>query len=407
MGNGMVAAERSLSLYSLISRKNTPDPHNFYDRLAREAPVHWDPYTRCWLVSGRAEALQVLSDDVFSSGRLLHSDALHAHTSLADLSTVHKEIGKQLLFVDGDAHAKLRKIIQGVLTPRRLQPMKARISALADDLTDFSDGGPFDVVERIAQPLPFRVAAEFLGLPEDDFDTLKAWSDSYTDIVTGFEPTIGSAVASQMLSYLEYAVDLVRARRRRPSGDGLSLIISAADGVSGLDDHSVASNLIMLLAAGHQTAPGFLAGSVLEMVGPSSGFGPVGRVGAAPDVEDLLARVSPSRFVGRTAVRSTSVGGCVIEEGQSVLVLLAAVNWSDLRRQRRAVPVGQDRAPAHIAFGYGRHRCPGAYLAKLEGEIVLSAVERRFPDMRLAEEEISWDGNVNLPCPVRLNITNG
>jgi cytochrome P450 len=124
---------------------------------------------------------------------------------------------------------------------------------------------------------------------------------------------------------------------------------------------------------------------------------------AGTDLDDLnrvLAEVTPSRFVGRVATQSVTVGGCAIETGDAVLVLLAAANWT-LSREK-GCPV------RHFSFGHGRHRCPGAAMAELEGTVLFDRIRALRPGLRISTgAEPSWNNNANLPALTSLRIESG
>jgi cytochrome P450 len=119
--------DRRLSLYRLIHAPSQQSAEDFFDRVAAEDPVHWDPYTHTWLVADREAALRVLNDPAFSSrpSRLVHPDLLPPWSRLGDL------LSRQLLFLDGPAHMRLRSLIHQALSARRVRGLVDEITSMA------------------------------------------------------------------------------------------------------------------------------------------------------------------------------------------------------------------------------------------------------------------------------------
>jgi cytochrome P450 len=379
------ARDRRLSLYRLLVHPSQEAAQELFGSVAAEDPLHWDPYTNTWMVAEREAALRVLSDPVFSSRphRLVHPDLVGTSSRLGDL------LSRQLLFLDGSAHARLRPLIARALSARRVRALAGEITRLAQEACLVPGLTELDVVRDVARPVPLAVVGRLLGLPAADNDELRVMSDAYTRVVTGIDRTIDDATLTVLESFIHYALGVVQHKRRHSADDATSELVVAADELGGFDDMDLAANLVMLVASGHQTTSGFIAGAVLDRLGPAAAYA------AKPfDIEIALARVSPSRFVGRTASEDVLLGDRLIRAGQSVLVLLAAVNQADA-----------GRGAPHLAFGHGPHRCPGAHLARLEGRIVVDEVLERWHDAVPAADPLRWSDNINLPCPVSLPLT--
>ncbi|MFD7663836.1 cytochrome P450 [Streptomyces sp. NPDC059788] len=392
--------DRSLSLYALSSRKGRQDARSLFSRLSREAPVHWDPYAGTWLVAGPVEAARVCTGEEYSAVRL---SGLGRSTTPGDPPDTRDLVGdvlaRQALFLDGPAHTTWARVIRHALAPGRIDALAPWMRRKVAELADAGGGHHLDVTTDLARPLPLEAIARLFGLPAADLPAMRVWSDAYTRIVTGVAPEADPGVYARVAEFTDYARDLVGHRRAAPGPDSLSALIAGADATATVTDTDIAANLLMLIAAGHQTTTGFLAGAVLERVRPS--WGPLGTdLPPEAEVEELLARVSPSRFVGRLVTRDTELGGRRLRSGESVVVLLAAANWSALsdRGDRGALT-------RHSAFGHGRHRCPGARLARLEGRLVLEHLFGAGRHPTLSRPCGPWSDNVNLPCPLHVPLS--
>lgn len=391
-----VQRDRSLSMYTLMARSGRQSAKELFLRLSREDPVHWDPYAGVWLVAGRAEALTVCVDERFTALRLSGSGPRSTALSDEVRQRVDHAISRQALFLDGAAHAEWRRVIRRVVSADRVAALAPWIRRRVSELIEAGGPGRLDVVGDLARPLPLEAIARLLGLPVADLPMISKWSDAYTQLVTGFEPVTAPLVFAQVSAFLDYAEELVRLRRGSPTDDGAGILVAAADETGSFSDLDIASNLVMLIAAGHQTTTGFLSGAVLRSLGPDSNCPPPGGWSDSA-VEDLLAEVSPSRFVGRRVTADVELAGKTLRAGQAVLVLLAAVNWAE--REAPAV-----RAHGHAAFGLGRHHCPGAQLARLEGRLVLDGLFGTEHRPVMSDADIEWTDNVNLPCPEHVEV---
>jgi cytochrome P450 len=267
---------------------------------------------------------------------------------------------------------------------------------LADEL--LPDGQPLviDFAATVARTFPLFVLAELLGIPRADLPMVLAGSDAMTQIVGGLHYTVDPEVHAKARKLFDYALDLVHERRARPGDDGASAFVVAADAAGGYDDVDIAANLMMLIASGHQTMPGFFGIAVHDALRAGTKLSEVNRA---------LAEVTPSRFVGRVATERLVVGDCLIEPGDAVLVLLAAANWTLARRDDAAEESGPQR---HFAFGHGRHRCAGAAMAELEGAVLFDKVRALWPEVRISTDvQPSWNNNANLPALTSLPIEIG
>ena len=399
------ASDRALSIYNLSTRERPAKTRELFTRLSTEAPVHWDRYAGTWLISHRAEAMTVCTSPRFRERTFNNDDGAIAEacpvtgvTTAVTEPSGREAISRQTLFLGEPLHGAWRPLLRAVLSTARVAALEPWIERRIAQLVGNASLEQLDVVADIARPLPFEVMAHLFGLPPHDLPEIRSWSDAYTRIVTGFAPSDHVQEYECVDRFLAYILRRIHMSRSKPGNDGLSILVGRADKLGIFSDVDIAANLIMLVSAAHQTTTGFIAGAVLETLNPS--FGPLPVPPASEEgVEELLARVSPSRFVGRMAAEDTELGSRQLQAGQSVLVLLGAINWHELAKSRSA------RAGSNVAFGLGRHHCPGARLARLEGRLVL---EKLFTAERrpvLHEQSVQWSNNVNLPCPERVLIS--
>lgn len=378
------ACPREHSVYGLMVREVHSASRALFDTLGAAGPVHWDPYVAAWLIVGPEEVATVLGDDRFAARRL-------AEVPEPGRIAMTEVAARMLIQRDGADHLKLKRIVQRVLSPRRIRALEPWLRALAEELLPADQPVAIDFAATVARTYPLFALARLLGIPRADLPMVLAGSDAMTEIISGLHYTLDPDVHGTARRLYEYALALVRQRRERPGTDGASEFVTAADAVGGYDDIDIAANLMMLIASGHQTMPGFLGIALHDALREGTDLADLGRI---------LATVTPSRFVGRVATERAVVGGCRIEPGDAVLVLLAAANWTLLRDN--GCPV------RHFAFGHGRHRCAGAALAELEATVLFDRVRAIRPHLRISTEAApSWNNNANLPALTSLPIEIG
>jgi cytochrome P450 len=262
------------------------------------------------------------------------------------------------------------------------------------DALDDADGGDADGTDLIAgfaYPLPITVICELLGVPEDDRANFRDWSVTLTEGQYA-DPDDFVAAAIGWLAYLR---KLVADKRRRPSDDLTSALVTARADGERLSVDELTSMIFILLLAGHETTVNLIAnGTHALLTHPEQ----TDRLRAHPElietcVDELLRYESPLQVaLPMRVTEPVEVAGVRIEPGELVIPGLLAANRDSAHiADPHALDVGRvDNR--HLAFGHGIHHCLGAPLARLEGRIAIGTLLRRFPGLRLSvpESEITW-----------------
>ncbi len=368
------------------------DPYPAYAALRAQDPVHRSLALQVWVVTSYAEAEAVLRDAA------TYSSDLGVATSPLALALNHQRAASPLGHVmtvlnsDPPTHTRLRGLVNRAFTPRTVEALRGRIEAVTAELLDAApEGGPFDLMTALAQPLPVIVIAELLGIPAGDRARFKAWSD---EIAATTRPMAGQAAidgarraTTELIAYLEPVIARLRAE---PGEDLLSALVQAEDAGDRLSHEELLAFAILLLVAGNETTTNLLGNGVLALLRAPEQLAAVrGDASLLPRaIEELLRFDSPVQTLIRFARQPSQLGGHEIKPGESVLVTIGGAN-RDPRRfadpERLDVTAERER---HLAFGLGPHFCLGAPLARLEAEVALSAVLARYPDLHLAGEPV-------------------
>ncbi|MGL4314253.1 MAG: cytochrome P450 [Sphingomonas sp.] len=392
------AVDPSLSLYRLLDPAILADPYPLYGRLREQAPVVWDPYLHCWVVTRYDDVLRVLKD--FSADRTPSPDFMRA-LGLGEIEPLAAVMVKQMLFLDAPAHTHLRKLCSAAFTSRRVEVLEDEIAAIADELIErVRPAGQMDVVRDFAEPLPAIVTAHLLGMPRADHVQLKAWSADFAQMLGNFQHNPGGVarVSKSLADMTAYFRSAIR-EETRPLADGLvkALVEAEVDGAR-LSEDEVIANVIVTMVGGQETTTNLIGNGLLTLLRHPA---KLAELKARPEVmasavEELLRYETPSQHTGRICHADTVMGGHVIPKGAAVMAVMAAAN-RDPRRFADPDALDFDRADnRHLAFGWAAHFCFGAPLARMEGRIAFRALLDRLPGLALASEKLTWRDNLGL-----------
>ncbi|KUM78436.1 cytochrome P450 family protein [Streptomyces curacoi] len=360
------------------------NPHPVYARLRERGPVHRvrlpDWQSEVWLVVGHEEARAALADQ-----RLSKDGAKIGLKSLDE-----ELIGKNLLVADPPQHTRLRGLISRAFTMRRVEELRPRVQRITDDLLDeMLPRGRADLVESLAYPLPLTVICELLGVPEMDRVEFRKMS---TEAVA---PTSPGSEVDAFVALGAYFTDLIEDKRcAGPSGDLLSdLIRTTAEDGDRLSPDELRGMAFILLIAGHETTVNLITSGVHALLTHPGQLAALRADmtlldGAAEEMLRYEGPVETATF--RYAAEPLEIAGVPIEQGEPVMVGLAAANRD---ASRYAVPDTFDirrDARGHVAFGHGIHYCLGAPLARLEARTAIRSLLERAPGLALDGPPGEW-----------------
>jgi len=396
-------------MYDPFSPAYTVDPYPHYRRLRDEAPVYFAPEAGLWCVSRYEDVLAVLrAADVFSSRAMFTMIMNSGYDALPPLSWSFVRFvaqlflrtwmnpmtfasSRNLIAEDGERHSGLRSVVNRGFTPRRIAGWEKRAREVVDQCLAEVAGRPrFDLVESLSIPLPITIIAEMLGIAPERRADFKRWSDAIITNATGsgratpFRAEFGAALC-EMINHINR---VARERRRAPQDDVISVIVAEQDGETGLSDREVFQFVLLLLVAGNETTTNLIGNAVNALLRHPEA---AARVAADPGlvpaaIEEALRWDTPIQLVFRNAVRDAELGGARIQQGDKLCVLLGSAN-RDERRFPDPDRFDLDRDPQGIvSFGFGKHFCLGASLARLEARVALEALAPRLTELRLAGE---------------------
>jgi cytochrome P450 len=367
------------------------DPHVQLGRIREQEPVHLVELTGAYMFT-RYEHVQPLARDRRLGVDIAHAlpnpsiDAERAMLAAGGNST------ESILRIDGDDHARVRRPMQKPFTPKRIAAWRQRTVEVSDELLNrlAGDGGG-DLIADYALMLPVQIISDLLGMPTDQVGDLRDWSHAMTKTLDPLcSPEERAAAVSARTEMTAYIEEMYEMKRQRPDDGILSTLIEAEDDGERLTRDEVLINTLLLYIAGHETTTNLIGNGVIELLRHPD---QLDRLRTDPDldanaVEEVLRYNSPVQITRRISREDVEVAGVEIPAGSVVLLAAAAANRDPRKWGDTADRFLVDRAGAndHVSFGGGPHFCLGSALARLEGQIALPRLMRRFPRLELAEE---------------------
>ena len=299
-------------------------------------------------------------------------------------------------------HGKIRRVINGVLAPHRTMHADTFVYELANSLLDeaLANGTKakapeastaFDLVRDYTDPIPSTVIAHVLGVPTEDFDRFRRWSDELLENMNtqlAGEPLTLSQTHPEFAAYIQHHIDIRRAAPEPPD-DLIGRFINADIDGQPLSDAMIRTQAINLIIAGNETTRNWLGNFFATLAQSPSLYA---EVRAQPDIreqfmEESLRRDCPVQIVARAAMEDTVIEKQHIPEGDQVVFGIASANRDEKVFQNPAeFNHARPDLKKHLAFGAGPHICPGASLARLEARVALEVFCEKVASFTVAPD---------------------
>jgi cytochrome P450 len=318
---------------------------------------------------------------------------------------------RSIISLDPPDHTRLRKLVQPSFTGRGMEALRGSIQQIVDDLLDGAERDAaergetpperrMDLIEAFAYPFPVTVISDMLGIPREDRETIRGWTENLlrVDRLRGGE--VDEEVRAGLREFIDYLKALFEHKRQVPTEDMISRLVHVEEDGDVLEEEEILATVFLMFLAGHVTTVNLIGNGVVALLTHPD---QLAKLKANPEllargvVEETLRYWGPVDFIGRrTAREDVEVGGTVIPKGEQATVSLASAN-RDAERFANPDVFDITRADAnrHVAFGKGIHVCLGAPLARVEGQVAFATLFRRYPELRLAvpDEEVGWGGS--------------
>ncbi|CAN5257746.1 cytochrome P450 [soil metagenome] len=389
------------------------DPYETFALMRKEGPVHWVPSLKAWVaVDWDSVQAVVTNPTVFSANRVLPVYGRLKEPDKATAADVLRWLSLWMVFQDPPNHTRLRRHLAQVINPKMSETLRVPIEEIATDLLDHLPADQtFDFYEDFALKMPGFVVMDLLGVPRDHLDEVKEWADEmmlFIGSARGVEDKYGRARHGAE-SMAELFRGLIADRQATPRDDLLTkLIASEVDGETLTDDELIAS-MMMIGNGAQETTAHLLTNSLLALKEKPDTLKRLsddrdGLIVTA--VEEFLRYDGPVLATGRIVVADTELGGQHLAEGDRVFAMLAAANRDPVVFENPDEIALEGRPNGHLAFSKGVHFCLGAPIARIEAQVAIGEIVRRFPDYSIPEPvgEIEWSNSLVTRGPTRLPL---
>jgi cytochrome P450 len=392
------------------------DPHPTFAKMREEAPIyhlrHMELGSYPWMVTRYDDAISLLNDERFTKDFVkiaAYGDGGKRSSEDDYMMQAAAAINRHMLTLDPPDHTRLRNLIHKAFTPRMIRELEVRIREITNELIDgMVAKGEADFIADFAFPLPVTVIAELLGIPREDRDRFRWWSQ--TIIMGGTSGSNLDDVGAAAIEFIMYFHEQFDARREQPKDDLITALVQAEEAGDKLDQQELISMVFLLLVAGHETTVNLLGNGMLALLEHPA---QKAQLRERPElmktaVDELLRYDGP---VGvstmRWALEDVEYYGEHIKAGEMVVASLLAAN-RDPSVFANPNDLDLARTPnKHIAFGNGIHYCVGAPLARIEGAVAFELLLNRLPNMALTVDaaQLEWNPTVLLHGMKRMPVT--
>jgi len=381
---------------TLLAQDTLLDPFGVYKMLRSERPVAFIPDQNIWILSRYDDCKFVLEHpEKFSSKEAVSST--NAYRRSAEALEILKQSkasprARTLIMSDPPEHDRYREILHRALAPgQTVRSLTPKMKLIIDELIDgFCERGLCEFIQEFAYPLPMRVVAAILDVPDDQIDMLKAWSDDFIAVQAGniSDDRIVSS-ARRTLEFEDFILRKVDDRRREPTDDFLGRLVNQPPNEERLSIPELLNICLQVLVGGNETTTNFLGSMLFTIVSRPGLLGDIRQsVARIPQlIEEILRVESPLQGLFRIATEDHAFGDVVVPKGAKLMLCFGSANRDEAYYGTAEFDPTRDyRHNMHLAFGHGIHACAGQAFARRESVLAMEALVNRLPGLRLSDK---------------------
>ncbi|MEV2214934.1 cytochrome P450 [Streptomyces sp. NPDC050997] len=315
---------------------------------------------------------------------------------------------KLFMLTDPPEHTRLRGLVSQAFTPAMIKDLRVSVAATVEELLGELPER-FDLMERLATPMPIRVLGTMLGIPAEEQAQFTRWSVEIAgllDLDVALPPEVAEARRTAVAACTSYFLKLAEERADGDGQDLVSQLVRARDQGSMLTTQEIAATCVLLVVAAQETFSNLLGNAAVVFARQPKAFTRLAEQPETTDatLDEVMRLEPPAHQVGRIALERMELHGHVIEPGDAVILLVASAN-----RDERVFPEPdtldiERKGPNHLSFGRGIHYCLGAPLATMMAEEALRGLTARITSLALAEETVAYKPGMGLRGPARLPV---
>lgn len=375
-----------------ISPENLLDPVPLYHELMEHDPVHWSDDVHAWLITRHADVMNCFRDPRLTSERTAISEYQLRLIGMSE-DRIQEYIGylrQMMIMRDGPEHLRLRRQTSPAFTAQMIDAWRPIIRRIMNAMMDrVRHLGHMDLVPEIAFPLPQLVTAELLGIPGEDRENFRKWTEPsalLSSPVTGMDlVSLAHQAVEGTRELLRYMAAIIDERRRAPGDDLISHLLRIQES-GGMSEGELVANINLILTAGHLTTTDQLSNGLHELlVHPDQ----LQKLRDDPNllksaVDEMLRFCGPLPFMHRLATENFQLHGRTIHKGDLVLLGLASANRDPaIYSEPDRFDITRSTTQKSMTFGFGPHHCVGSGLARRELEIAFEVLLTELPGLRL------------------------
>ncbi|MFM7666283.1 MAG: cytochrome P450 [Actinomycetota bacterium] len=389
------------------------NPHPFYDALREQDPVHLAPGGLV-VLTRYDDVASVLRSNDFS--RDVEKSAKPVDDPIRTrMRERRRDSSKSILNLDPPDHTRLRRLVSKSFTPSAIEQLRPLVQRFVDDALDdverrVRDGGSLELIDDLAFPVPFLVISAMLGMPIDRAEELRQWSQVITRTL---EPTVALTDLDEadvaFAGLLPFLDEVIAQRRRNLGDDMLSSLLAAEESGDKLTTDELVTFVVLLYIAGHETTVNLVGNSMLALLRSPDQLQMVRDAGLDSNaIDELLRFDGPVQHTIRIPLKPVQfrVGDDVIDvdAGERVLTSLGAASHDpSVFAQPHSLNLRRENANKHLGFAAGIHYCLGSALAKLETQVTIESLLRRFSKIELVGEP-QWRDRLTIRGVDRLEL---
>ncbi len=373
----------------LLDPERIAEPFKYYRRLRDEMPIHYNQRWRGWVLSTYRDVSRSLHDKRMLADTITpYFQSRLTEEERRQFALTYEVLNSWVVFLDPPRHTRLRRIFSKAFTPASVQTMRPVVHQLVREALDSWEGRQeIDLIADYASRLPASVIATVIGAPREDLDRFHHWADVLTNLLHG---GVGSDMRLEraqdvIIEFKAYLQDLYDDHLRHPHDDMMNWLMEVERDDEELNSDDVLYACMLLLNAGHETTQNLIANSIATLIDEKD---QIDRMGQEPTliktaIEECLRLNGPMKGTMRIAGEDIEIRDETIREGDRIMLLMASAN-RDPEKFENPDSFRIDRWPnPHLSFGHGIHFCLGAPLARLELELTLLELSKRFRALEL------------------------
>lgn len=372
------------------------NPYPTLKSLREEMPVYWDDQVKGWVVTRHADVKNILGRaNDFSNSRIRPFLNHMRKVGMTELAEVGESVTEWVVFLDKPPHTKVRMVLNQAFLPA-IPAMEGFVRDKVIELLDGLEGRErFNLLDDFAVPLPTAVIVAMFGLPAEDADMVKHWSDELAAFIGGarLDPKRAERSTEAIREMRKYFTRVIEDRKTNRGTDVISRLIDFSGAQpEPLTDEQLVQTCTILIFAGHETTTDLIGTGIYNLLRNPEQIRVLAEHPEFIDnaIEELLRFDNPAACLVRVSMVEAEIGGQQIKNGDRLFCMILATNRDP------AVFADPDRLDVtrkpkgSLHFGYGVHLCLGAPLARLEGRIAITEFLKRYGAVKIAEKAPVW-----------------